>query len=97
MRQISGAEMWKEVRGRGKVVVVFTTKSCAPCKKMEPQIDQLSDELGIPFLKLDAEENMNLAESFGISSVPTFVMFENYDVKIVLPTSSIEEVRKYVY
>jgi len=65
-----------------KVIVDFYADWCGPCKMMSPIIDSLAEELGdsIKVGKVNTDENMDLAEEFGIMSIPTIMIFENGQV-----------------
>lgn len=65
-----------------KVLVDFFATWCGPCKMMSPIIDEIAEELGesIKVGKVDSDENMELAEEFGIMSIPTIMIFENGQV-----------------
>ena len=62
-----------------KVLVDFFATWCGPCKMMSPIIDEIAEELGdsVKVGKVDSDENMELAEEFGIMSIPTIMIFEN--------------------
>ena len=64
------------------VFVDFYATLCGPCKMMSPIIDEIAEELGesIKVGKVDSDENMQLAEEFGIMSIPTIMIFENGQV-----------------
>jgi len=65
-----------------KVLVDFFATWCGPCKMMSPIIDEIAEELGesIKVGKVDSDENMELAEEFGIMSIPTIMIFEKGQV-----------------
>lgn len=58
--------------------VQFSTPWCAPCRTFAPIMDSLADQFDgqCKFGKINAEENMELAYSFSISSVPTMIIFQ---------------------
>jgi thioredoxin 1 len=59
------------------VMVDFTALWCGPCKMLDPVIMQLSQEWGskIKVVKLDVDDNTNLAVEYGVMSVPTLILF----------------------
>lgn len=58
-------------------VVDFSASWCGPCKMLAPVIEELSEEInGVDFFACDIDENDKLASSFGISSVPTVILFK---------------------
>jgi thioredoxin 1 len=61
------------------VLVDFFAVWCGPCKMMSPVIDDLAEKFKekIKFFKIDIDESKDLAEKFGIMSVPAFVVFKD--------------------
>jgi thioredoxin 1 len=59
------------------VLVDFTAVWCGPCKMLEPVINQLSQEWEgkVKFVKMDVDDNGNLAMQYGIMGVPTLILF----------------------
>ena len=62
----------------GIVLVDFFATWCGPCKMLSPILEELaSDRNNIKFVKMDVDENPNIAKEFGIMSVPTLVFFKD--------------------
>lgn len=61
------------------VLVDFTAAWCGPCKMLEPVISQLSKDWAgkVKFVKLDVDDNSDLAMKYGIMGVPTLILFVN--------------------
>lgn len=60
------------------VLVDFFATWCGPCKMLGPVLEQLaSDRSEVEIVKIDVDENENLARRFGIMSVPTLILFKN--------------------
>ena len=63
-----------KAQGAGKMLILdFTAKWCGPCKKIAPLLEKLHREKGtenIYFLKVDIDEQEELAQMFEISSIP---------------------------
>ena len=61
------------------VVVDFWAPWCGPCRKVGPEIDKLSERLGtsVKFVKVNIDENGELATKFGVMSIPTIAKFVN--------------------
>ena len=64
------------------VIVDFYADWCGPCKMMSPVIDEIAEELAssVKVGKVNSDENLNLAEKFGIMSIPTILVFKNGEV-----------------
>jgi thioredoxin 1 len=66
----------------GIVLVDFYTDDCAPCRMMMPVLEEISNEQNdFKIVKVDAAANFELAANFRVSAVPTFVLFNNGQVK----------------
>jgi thioredoxin 1 len=63
-------------------VLVFSAEWCKPCKILKPIVEELSDELKdkIPIIKLDVDENSDIAAQLGVRNVPTILFFKNGEV-----------------
>ncbi len=60
------------------VLVDFWAEWCMPCKMLTPTIDALADEFAgkVKVGKLDTDANRDVAVQFGISAIPTVIMFK---------------------
>ncbi|MCL5017159.1 MAG: thioredoxin [Patescibacteria group bacterium] len=72
----------KEVRASDLPVLVdFWAPWCAPCRMMAPTLDKLSELMAgkLKVAKVDIENspNQNLAEEYGIQSIPNMKLFKN--------------------
>lgn len=63
---------------KGFVFVDFYADWCGPCKATGPIIEELSDEKkDIKFVKINIDTNQDLANTYSIFSIPTFIIFKN--------------------
>ena len=60
------------------VLVVFKTPWCLPCKKLDTVLDNFSSKYpSWEILKINMDNNKNIADAFSVSSVPTVMAFSN--------------------
>ena len=61
------------------VLVDFWATWCGPCKMMAPMLEELSQQVKV--VKVDVDENPQLAMAFQVASIPTVIAFR--DGKVV--------------
>ena len=60
------------------VLVDFWATWCGPCRMMAPVVEELDAEHPeYKFGKVNVDEEMDLAMRFGVSSIPTLILFKN--------------------
>jgi len=67
------------VREHPVLLVDFWASWCFPCKMIAPTIEELARDFEgqVTFAKLNVDENPETARKFGITSIPTLVLFKN--------------------
>lgn len=79
-QQISAAEFQSKVLEASEPVLVdFFATWCGPCRMMAPVIEEVSVDMQgkASVYKIDIDEAPELANQFGIMSVPTFMVFKD--------------------
>lgn len=64
------------------VIVDFWATWCGPCKMFAPTLEEFAAENQgkVKVCKVNVDENISLAERYGIMSIPTVLVFKNGDV-----------------
>ena len=83
MELILSNNNFDETIKNGVVLVDFWATWCGPCKMLAPNVEEIAKEYeGRAVVgKVDVDENPDLAERFGIMSIPALFVFVNGEVK----------------
>ena len=76
MKQITEKEFDNEIK-EGLVLVDFFATWCGPCRMMSMILEEIEEEVKdkVKMVKVDVDENENLARRFGIMSIPTILFY----------------------
>ncbi len=69
----------KVLKSDKSVIVDFWAEWCGPCHAVAPVLDRIVEERAgeVELVKINIDEEMELAQRFGISSIPTIMLFRN--------------------
>ena len=70
---------FNQVLENNKVVVAdFFAQWCGPCKMMHPVFEEVSEQNShIKFIRIDVDDEIQLAVSQNVQVVPTFIAYKN--------------------
>jgi thioredoxin 1 len=109
---ISSPQHLKTTLSENKYVLIdFTAVWCPPCRMIAPIFEKLADantrDGKFAFAKVDVDDQPEIAQQYGITAMPTFILLENGEVAktirgptppalTALVTSTAKEVEKLV-
>lgn len=74
------------LQAEGTVLVDFWAEWCGPCRMVSPVLDQIQSEHAdkITIVKLNVDENPELALKYQITSIPAMKVFQAGEVKTTI-------------
>ena len=79
----------------GKILLDFYADWCGPCKAMGPTLDQFQDASSVQLIKVNVDENQELAKQYGIRGIPCFVYLEDGRTKAkAVGMQSLQQLKK---
>jgi thioredoxin 1 len=80
VQEVNVNNFQSEVIDSDKLTIVdFFADWCGPCRKLSPIMDEIEQELTekVKFTKINTDDNIELAQKYQISGIPTLLVFKN--------------------
>ena len=80
--RIVNKEEFESIKNNGIVLVDFYADWCGPCKMVAPVLEELSMEYEgqINFVKVNVDQEGDLAGEYGVMSIPNLVLIKDGQV-----------------
>ena len=71
------------LQSKKPVVVVVSAVWCQPCQLLKPVVNELAKKMGdsVLFVKIDYDQNHEIADRYSVKSLPTTLFFKNGALK----------------
>jgi thioredoxin 1 len=80
--EVTDATFEQEVLQNDEPVLVdFWAEWCGPCHAVSPVLEKIAAEKNLKLVKVDIDENQQLALRYGVQSIPNMILFENGEPK----------------
>lgn len=78
IKEVDSGE-FKELAGKGLVLVDFFSTTCGPCKMLGFVLKDVEKEFGdeVAILKVDFDQSKDLTEEYGVTGYPTLVLLKD--------------------
>lgn len=81
MKKVDEKE-FKEIIAKGVTLADFFADWCGPCRMLAPVLEEISEEVeDVNFVKVNVDDNNELAKEYDIHSIPTLIIFKDGVVK----------------
>ena len=78
---INGSNFEEIKQGDKPILIDFYASWCGPCKMLSPIIDEIAEERNdIIVGKVNVDDEPELAEKFGVFSIPTLVILKDGEI-----------------
>ena len=78
MKNIESEDEFNDLANKGSVYVQFSANWCGPCKVLTKTIESIEDsQEDISFLKVDVDSHREIAQNFGVRSIPRVILLKD--------------------
>ena len=77
MKQLTNENLEAAITSAENVIIEFSAEWCGPCRMAHPILEEISNTTDINVFDVNVDEEVELAEKFGIRNIPTTLYYKN--------------------
>ncbi|MBA4453933.1 MAG: thioredoxin [Nitrosopumilaceae archaeon] len=81
VKEVTSTQQFEQevLNSANPVFVDFWVEWCGPCRAVSPAVEELSSEYKdkLDFVKVDVDQNNEIAQKYSVFSIPTLAIFAN--------------------
>ncbi len=94
VKHLEKEEDFDSLIAEGKLLVDFYADWCGPCQMLAPILENVDF---IDVLKVNVDTFQNLANRYGVMSIPTLILFEGgQEINKLIGFKNLDEIKKMV-
>ena len=87
----------KVLNNKNKVLIDFYADWCGPCKMLAMEIEKAASEIDIDIVKVNVDDEEDIARRYGVMSIPTLILFENgQELKKTIGFMSKDKIKEFI-
>ncbi|HWO74347.1 MAG TPA: thioredoxin family protein [Bacillus sp. (in: firmicutes)] len=101
LKQMNLYEFEHQIKEMNKPILLkFTAVWCPGCRQLAPIVENVEEQLRdtVAFFDVDVDKSLDLAQKFGVMSIPTLILFKNGKEvdRVTAPDANEEAIIKFV-
>ena len=79
VREVMEKDFDTVVQGAKVTLADFWAPWCGPCRMVAPNVEAVAEKMSgeANFIKINVDDNPNLAKKYGVMSIPTLIIFKD--------------------